>query len=118
VIPSGFFGSIQVRRIRVVRLILNILLLVVLVVFIAINMAYRTTVNFFGLMLEDVSVVAVVLVSIVFGIVYSFVTYLINFFVRKRRARLNRRREQTKEKERELKEKEKELALPPSEQDR
>lgn len=93
------------------RLILNIVLLIILVVFIAINMAYRTSINFFGLVLEDISVVAVVLVSIVFGIIYSFVTYLINYFLRKGRERLRKNREQTKQKERELKERERSIDL-------
>ena len=89
-----------------VRLIINIALLIVLVVFIAFNVAYRTTVNLFGVVLEDVSVVAVVLMAIVFGIVYSFITYVITYFMRKKRDRLRRNREQTTQKERELKERE------------
>jgi TRAP-type C4-dicarboxylate transport system permease small subunit len=92
-----------------VRLILNIVLLVILVVFVALNMQYRTAVNIFGLALEEVSVVAVVLVSLAVGIVYSFITYLLNYFSRLRRERLKKNRELTKQKEQELKERERSM---------
>jgi uncharacterized integral membrane protein len=97
------------------RLIVNIVLLIILVVFIALNVVYRTTINLFGMVLEDVSVVAVVLMAIVFGIVYSFITYVIMFFLRKKRERLRKNRDQTKQKERELKERERDVELIESE---
>jgi len=92
-----------------VRLILNIVLFILLAVFVAINMPYTTTINLFGYLMEDISTVAVVLITLAAGIVYSFVTYFVNFLIRKRRERSRKSRQQTQEKEKQLQKKEKDL---------
>ena len=50
-----------------VRLILNIVLFIILAVFVVINLPYKTSVNLFSWVIEEVSVVAVVLMSFVLG---------------------------------------------------
>lgn len=92
-----------------VRLIVHILLLVVLAVFIGYNIPYRTTVNLFGMKVEEVSVIVVILLSIVAGVVYSFLTYFLHYLARLRRGRQKERAFQTKQKERELRERERDI---------
>ena len=60
------------------RLVFSIIFLVVLAVFIAFNAQYTTDINLFGYRLEAVPTVAVVLLTLVAGVVYSFGLYLIN----------------------------------------
>lgn len=94
------------------RLIIHIILLAVVVVFVALNVPYTTSVNLFTYMFEDVSTVAVVLVSFIVGIIYSFLIYLQNYFHQSGKKRQKERRDQTKIKEKELKTKEKKSAAP------
>lgn len=94
------------------RLIIHIILLAVVVVFVALNVPYTTSVNLFTYMFEDVSTVAVVLVSFIVGIIYSFLIYLQNYFYKSGKKRQKERRDQTKIKEKELKTKEKKVAAP------
>ena len=92
-----------------VRLIINILILIVLAVFVALNMPYKTGLNIFGWQLEEVSVVAVVLVSLVAGVLYSFGFYVMNYMTKVKRSKLKEKSKTTREKEKELKAKEKDL---------
>jgi F0F1-type ATP synthase membrane subunit b/b' len=92
-----------------VRLILNIILFILLAVFVAINMPYTTTINLYGFVMEDISTVAVILITLAIGIVYSFITYFVNFLVKKRREKIKKTRQQAQEKEKQLKIKEKDF---------
>ena len=98
-----------------IRLIFHIILLGILAAFVAINMPYTTTINLFGYMLEDVSSVAVVLVSLVIGVLYSFVYYVLSYFRKSGIKRAKKRQEVTKDREKELKEKQKQLESHPAE---
>lgn len=88
------------------RLILHIVILAVLAVFVAMNVPYKTSINLFGYMFEDISTVAVVLISLVAGVVYSFIYYILSYFRKTGIKRAKRREEKTKDKQKELKEKE------------
>ncbi len=110
-----------------VRLIFSILFLIILAVFIAFNAQYTTSINLFSYKMETVPVVAVVLLTLVTGVLYSFGLYLITYFSRIRVDREKNLKRKNQEKARELKEQEKEIrsarntlehpetALPPSE---
>ena len=89
-----------------VRLIINIVFLVILAVFIALNAPYKTSVNIFGFKVEDVSVVAVIIVTLVIGVVYSFFFYASNYLVKMRKQKLKARDQSSKELARELQGKE------------
>ena len=93
-----------------IRLIVSIILLVVLAVFVALNMAYTTTINLYGLKLENVSVVAAILFAIVAGVIYSFGLYVASYFGKIRKTKLKQKMTTSKQKDRQLKEREKELA--------
>ncbi|MGC9313601.1 MAG: hypothetical protein ACP5IA_13020 [Sediminispirochaetaceae bacterium] len=94
------------------RIIIHIILLAIVVVFVALNVPYTTSVNLFTYMFEDISTVAVVLVSFIVGIIYSFLIYLQNYFYQSGKKRQKERRDQTRVKEKELKTKEKKIAAP------
>lgn len=89
-----------------IRLIVNIVLLVVLAVFIALNGTFRTDVNIFGWKLVDVSVVAVMIISLAVGVIYSFFFYLSNYLTKISKQKLKEKSRFTKVKEKELKERE------------
>jgi len=95
------------------RIIIHIILLAVVVAFVALNVSYTTSVNFFTYMFEDVSTVAVVLVAFILGIIYSFLIYVQNYFYQSGRKREKERRDKTKTKEKELKTKEKKITAQP-----
>jgi uncharacterized integral membrane protein len=84
------------------KLIIHILLLAVVVVFVALNVSYSTSINLFGYMFEEVSTVAVVLVSFIVGIIYSFFYYVLNYFYKSGRKKDRERRKKTKDMEKEL----------------
>ncbi|MFW6343435.1 MAG: DUF1049 domain-containing protein [Sediminispirochaetaceae bacterium] len=88
------------------RLILHIVLLAVLAVFVAMNVPYKTSINLFGYMFEDISTVAVVLISLIAGVVYSFIYYILSYFRKSGIKRAKKRAEKTKDRQKELKEKE------------
>ena len=92
-----------------IRLIINIVLLVILAVFIALNGTFRTDVNIFGWKLEDISVVAVMIISLAVGVIYSFSFYLSNYFAKLSKQKLKEKSRSTKVKEKELKEREENL---------
>ncbi|MFP4614133.1 MAG: hypothetical protein ACLFM5_12130, partial [Spirochaetaceae bacterium] len=81
------------------RIIFSAVLLIVLAVLVVLNLESTTSVNLFGRQLEDISVVAIGLVSFVAGVVYSFIIYVGNYLARARRDRLSRRERTVKEKE-------------------
>ncbi len=92
-----------------VRLIFNIIFLVILAVFVALNMSYKTDINLFSLKMEEVSVVAVVLLSLVTGVLYSFLFYITNYFGKLRKEKIHKRADSAKKKEQELKDREKNI---------
>jgi cell shape-determining protein MreC len=89
-----------------IRLLLHIAVLAAVAVFVALNVSYTTTINLFGYMLEDVSTVAVVLISLIAGVLYSFIYYVMSYIRKNGLRRAKKRAEKTKDRERELKEKE------------
>ena len=97
-----------------VRLIINILFLIVLAVFIALNVSHTTSVNIFGHVVENVSVVAVILLSIVLGVMYSFLFYITSYFGKVRKGKLKEQTVFAKKKEKELKTREKNLLKSPA----
>lgn len=92
-----------------VRLIINIVFLIILAVFIALNAPYKTSVNIFGFKVEDVSVVAVIIVTLVIGVVYSFFFYASNYLVKMRKQKLKARDQSSKQMAKELQGKEEDL---------
>lgn len=92
-----------------IRLIFNIIFLIILAVFVAMNMSYETSINLFTLKMENVSVVAVVLLSIVAGVLYSFLFYVTSYLGRLRKERIHKKADTAKKKEQELKNREKSL---------
>ena len=59
-----------------IRIIASVILLVLLAALVSMNLVYTTTVNLLGIsLIENVSVVAVSLLSFAFGIVYSLFLY-------------------------------------------
>ena len=92
-----------------IRLIINILILIVLAVFISMNVQYTTSVNFFGHKLEQVSTIAVIIISIAAGVLYSFVYYIMTYLSKTRKNKLKDKDKKTREKAKELKTKEKNL---------
>jgi uncharacterized integral membrane protein len=95
-----------------VRLVFSILLFIVLAVFIALNAQYTTTINFFSYIIEEVSVAAVVIITMAIGVIYSFPLYLSNYLARHRAERLKSQKMKNRAKADELAAREKELKLP------
>jgi uncharacterized integral membrane protein len=110
-----------------VRLVFSIIFLIVLAVFITFNAQYTTSINLFSYKMETVPVVAVVLLTLVAGVLYSFGLYLITYFSKMRVGKEKNLKRKNQEKAKELKEQEKEMkfardtlehpenALPPAE---
>ena len=92
-----------------IKLITNIIMLVILAVFIAMNVSYNTSINFFGYKLESISTIAVILISIAAGVIYSFFFYLLTYFSKIRKNKLKDQDKRAKKKEKELKHKEKNI---------
>ena len=92
-----------------IRLIINILTLIVLAVFVAMNVAYKTSINLFGYRYDDISTVAVILIALVAGVLYSFLFYLLTFISKSEKVKIRNKHKNTKLKEKELKDKEKNL---------
>ncbi len=92
-----------------IRLIINILTLIVLAVFVTMNVAYKTSINLFGYKYDDISTVAVILIAIVAGVLYSFLFYLLTFISKSKKVKIQKKHKNTKLKEKELKDKEKNL---------
>ena len=82
-----------------IRLIFHIILLAVLAVFVALNVSYTTTIDLFGYLIEDISTVAVVLVSLIAGVLYSFIYYVLNLLRKSGIRRAKKKQKEVKEKE-------------------
>ena len=93
-------------EIDMIRLIISILLFIILAVFVALNAQYTTTVDLFGYEFKQVSVAAVVTVTLAVGVLYSFTLYVSNFLSKARAERLKSQKRKNKEKATELAEKE------------
>lgn len=87
-----------------ISLIFNILMLLVLAAFVAFNVPYTTTVNLFGHVVEEISTVAVILISLVAGVLFSFLFYLAEGVRKAGRKRQKEKAKELKEKEKALKE--------------
>lgn len=85
-----------------VRIVVSILLLLVLAVLVVFNVDYKTTVNLFGLELENISVIAVGIFSFVAGALYSFFIYVASYLRKRRRKKLGVREEGLRERETEI----------------
>ncbi len=92
-----------------IRLIINIIILLVLAVFIAMNVSYTTSINLFGYKFEQISTIAVILISIAAGVIYSFFYYILTYFAKSKKNRIKSQDKKTKEKAKELKNKEKKI---------
>ncbi len=91
------------------RLIINITTLIILAIFIAINVSYETSINLFGFKYDNISTVAVIIVSLVSGVLYSFVYYLLTYISKSEKLKIRKKGKQAKLKEKELKTKEKNI---------
>ncbi len=96
------------------RLIFHLVLLAVVAIFVALNVSYTTSINLFGYMIEHISTVAVVLISLIAGVLYSFIYYALSYIRKSGIQRQKRREEKTKDREKELKEREKQLDSAPA----
>ena len=92
-----------------IRLIINITALIILAVFIAMNVSYETSINLFGFKYENISTVAVIIISLVSGVLYSFFYYLLTYISKSEKLKIRNNHKQTKLKEKELKDKEKNI---------
>ena len=92
-----------------IRLIINIVTLIVLAIFIAMNVSYETSINLFGFKYENISTVAVIIISLVSGVLYSFFYYLLTYISKSERLKIRKKSKQAKLKEKELKNKEKNI---------
>ena len=92
-----------------IRLILNIFTLIILAVFIAMNVSYETSINLFGFKYDNISTVAVIIIALVSGVLYSFVYYLLTYISKSEKSKIRTRHKQAKLKEKELKDKEKNM---------
>ncbi len=92
-----------------VRLTFSIVFLVILVLFIAFNAQYTMDINLFGYKLVSIPVVAVVLLTLITGVLYSFGLFLITYFAKRRSSKEKDRKRKNLEKEKELKVQEQEL---------
>ena len=97
--------------VEMVRIIINIVLLVILAIFVALNMPYKTGVNIFGWKLEEISVVAVMIISLVVGVLYSFSFYVTSYLSKASKKKIKLKSQITKEKEKELLEREKNVEV-------
>ncbi len=91
------------------RLVFSIVFLVILAVFIAFNAQYTTDINLFGYKLTAVPTVAVVLLTLVTGVIYSFGLYLITYFSKRRAEKAKALKRENTQKAKELKNQEEEL---------
>jgi uncharacterized membrane protein len=89
------------------RLLFHLILLAVVAIFVALNVSYTTSINLFGYRIAHISTVAVVLISLIAGVLYSFIYYALSYIRKSGVQRAKRREEKTKDREKELKEREK-----------
>ncbi|MAG13671.1 MAG: hypothetical protein CMN78_03640 [Spirochaetales bacterium] len=91
------------------RLVLSIIFLIILAIFIAFNAQYSTQLNLFGYKIENVSVVAVVILTLVVGVLYSFSLYVTSFFSKLRAEKIKSVKSKNVEREKVLQEQEQHL---------
>ena len=82
-----------------IRLIINIITLLVLAVFIAMNVSYETSINLFGYKYDNISTVAVIIVALVSGVLYSFFYYFLTFISKSEKLKTRNKSKQAKLKE-------------------
>ena len=92
-----------------IRLIINIVTLIILAIFIALNVSYETSINLFGFKYDNISTVAIIIISLVSGVLYSFVYYLLTYISKSEKLKIRKKSKQAKVKEKELKNKEKNI---------
>ena len=92
-----------------IRLIVSIIFFIILAVFIAFNAKYTTTVSLYGYVLEEVSTVAVLIVSMALGVLYSFSLYLSSYLAKRRSRKIKKVKNRTQKRAEELKDREKEM---------
>lgn len=92
-----------------IRLIINIATLIVLAIFIAMNVSYETSINLFGFKYDNISTVAVIIISLVSGVLYSFIYYLLTYISKSEKLKTRTLHKQSRLKEKELKNKEKNI---------
>ncbi len=97
-----------------IRLVISILLFIILAVFVALNAQNTTTIDVFGYEFEEVSVAAVVTITLAVGVLYSFILYVTNYFSKARAERLKNQKRKNKVRATELAEKEKVIKKAPS----
>ena len=97
-----------------IRLVISILLFIILAVFVALNAQNTTTIDIFGYQFEEVSVAAVVTITLAVGVLYSFILYVTNYFSKARAERLKNQKRKNKVRATELAEKEKVIKQAPS----
>lgn len=90
-----------------IRLIFNVVFLIVIAIFIALNLPFVTTINLFGRVYEEVSVIVVIILSLVLGVVYSLVFNLVSHIATIDRERLKERAIVSRQREKELETREK-----------
>ena len=96
-----------------IRLVISILLFIILAVFVALNAQNTTTIDIFGYEFEEVSVAAVVTITLAVGVLYSFILYVINYLSKARAERLKNQKRKNKVRASELAEKEKVIKQSP-----
>ena len=84
-----------------VRIGITIVLILTLCVLVVLNLDYKTSVNLFWRIFDNVSVVVVALVSFVAGVLYSFLLYAARFFAGLRKNALANRRSALDQREKE-----------------
>ena len=92
-----------------IRLIINIGTLLIVAVFIAMNVSYETSINLFGYKYDNISTVAVIIVALVSGVLYSFFYYFLTYLSKSEKLKIRNKSKQAKLKEKELKTKEKNI---------
>jgi uncharacterized integral membrane protein len=91
------------------RIIITVIFLIAIAVLIILNVGANAAVNIFGWKVEEMPVAAIAIVSFVAGVVYSFIFYLMSYFERGRRERLERKKKKLKDQEADLKTRESEV---------
>lgn len=81
------------------RIIFSVVSLVALAVLVVLNAGTNASFNLFGRSLEEVPIVAIVLVSFVTGVLYSFIFYVSGYLARQRKEKLAMQKQRLKSQE-------------------
>lgn len=87
------------------RIIFSVVSLIALAVLVVLNAGTNASFNLFGQPLEEVPIVAIVLVSFVAGVLYSFIYYVSGYFARQRKEKLAMQKQRLKSQEQTIKSK-------------